>query len=79
MVWEDGGREAPSYPIADRACPKQYSLISARADIPSTDLSDIPSLTESPMEGPYEFYGPNNLKWTGAFKARWGKDRLPCG
>jgi hypothetical protein len=31
------------------------------------------------VEGFYEFYGPNNLKWTGAFKARWGKDRLPCG
>jgi hypothetical protein len=31
------------------------------------------------VEGSYEFHGPNNLKWTGAFKARWGKDRPPCG
>ena len=31
------------------------------------------------VEGSYEFAGPNNLKWTGMFKAQWGKDRLPCG
>jgi hypothetical protein len=31
------------------------------------------------VEGSYEFYGPDNLKWIGAFKAQWGKDRLPCG
>jgi hypothetical protein len=31
------------------------------------------------VEGAYEFTGPNNLKWTGMFKAQWGKDRLPCG
>jgi hypothetical protein len=31
------------------------------------------------VEGSYEFAGPNNLKLTGAFKAQWGKDGLPCG
>jgi hypothetical protein len=31
------------------------------------------------VEGSYEFTGPNNLKWTGMFKAQWGKGRLPCG
>jgi hypothetical protein len=31
------------------------------------------------VEGSYEFAGPNNLKWTGRFKAQWGKDQLPCG
>src|SRR5215475_4260953 len=31
------------------------------------------------VEGSYEFTGPNNLKWTGMFKAQWDKDRLPCG
>jgi hypothetical protein len=31
------------------------------------------------VEGYYEFAGPNNLKWTGMFKAQWGKDRPPCG
>jgi hypothetical protein len=31
------------------------------------------------VEGSYEFTGPNNLKLTGAFKAQWGKDGLPCG
>jgi hypothetical protein len=34
------------------------------------------------VEGSYEFAGPNNLKWTGAFKALWSKgrnDRFDCG
>jgi hypothetical protein len=34
------------------------------------------------VEGSYEFTGPNNLKWTGAFKALWSKsrnDRFDCG
>ena len=34
------------------------------------------------VEGSYEFVGPNNLKWTGAFKALWSKgrnDRFDCG
>jgi hypothetical protein len=31
------------------------------------------------VEGSYEFTGPNNLKWTGMFKAQWGKDRPGCG
>ena len=31
------------------------------------------------VEGSYEFAEPNYLKWTGMFKAQWGKDRLPCG
>ena len=31
------------------------------------------------VEGSYEFAGPNNLKWTGMFKAQWGKDRPACG
>jgi hypothetical protein len=31
------------------------------------------------VEGYYEFAGPNNLKWTGMFKAQWDKDQPPCG
>ncbi len=31
------------------------------------------------VEGSYEFTGPNNLKWTGTFKAQWGRDGLDCG
>jgi len=31
------------------------------------------------VEGSYEFTGPNNLKWTGMFKAQWGKDGPGCG
>jgi hypothetical protein len=31
------------------------------------------------VEGSYEFAGPNNFKWTGMFKAQWGKNRPPCG
>jgi len=30
------------------------------------------------VEGSYEFSGPNNLKWTGEFKAQWGKTQ-DCG
>jgi hypothetical protein len=31
------------------------------------------------VEGSYEFAGPDNHKWTGSFRAPWGKDRPPCG